>query len=101
MCVENMYVVVSYDISDEKVRGKVRRLLRRYGLSFISRSTYAGRISWSRVNFISEKVSRIIEEGDIVTFIPVQNVDFSRTLIVSENKVSGYEIQVVFAGKDI
>ncbi|WP_308733070.1 CRISPR-associated endonuclease Cas2 [Saccharolobus islandicus] len=96
-----MYVVVSYDISDEKVRGKVRRLLRRYGLSFISRSTYAGRISWNRVNFISEKVSRIIKEGDIVAFIPVQNVDFSRTLIVSKNKVSGYEIQVIFAGKDI
>jgi len=97
----DVYVVVSYDISDEKVRGKVRRLLRRYGLSFISRSTYAGRISWNRVNFLSEKVSGIIKEGDIVAFIPVQNVDFSRTLIVTKDKVSGYEAQVVFAGKDI
>ena len=96
-----MYVVVSYDISDEKVRGKVRRLLRRYGLSFISRSTYAGRISWNRVHFLSERISRIIGEGDIVAFIPVQNVDFERTLIVTKDKVSGYEVQVVFAGEDI
>jgi len=36
-----------------------------------------------------------------VAFIPVQNVDFSRTLIVTKDKVSGYEAQVVFAGKDI
>ncbi|MEM0374615.1 MAG: CRISPR-associated endonuclease Cas2 [Sulfolobaceae archaeon] len=96
-----MYVVISYDISDEKVRGKIRRLLRRYGLSYISRSTYAGRISWNRINFLSEKISRIIEEGDIVVFVPVQNVDFARTVIVSKNKVSGFEIQVIFAGEDI
>ena len=96
-----MYVVVSYDISDERVRGKVRRLLRRYGLSFVSRSTYAGRISWNRILFLSEKVSRVIGDRDVVAFIPVQNVDFERALIVSKGKVSGYEVQVVVAGKDI
>lgn len=93
--------MVSYDISDERVRGKVRRLLRRYGLSFVSRSTYAGRISWSRILFLSEKVSRVIGDRDVVAFIPVQNVDFERALIVSKGKVSGYEVQVVVAGKDI
>jgi len=99
--VPNMYLVVSYDISDEKIRGKVRRLLRRYGLSYISRSTYAGRLSWNRALFISEKIKGIIKGSDILAIIPVQNVDFSRTLIVTSNKVSTYEIQVVFAGEDI
>ncbi|WP_338602933.1 CRISPR-associated endonuclease Cas2 [Sulfolobus tengchongensis] len=95
-----VYVVVAYDISDEKVRGKVRRLLRRYGLSYISRSVYGGRLSWNRSLFLSEKIARILGGRDSVAFIPVQNADFSRTLIVVKNKVSRNELQVIFAGED-
>ncbi|AAY81184.1 CRISPR-associated endonuclease Cas2 [Sulfolobus acidocaldarius] len=96
-----MYVVVAYDISDEKVRGKVRRLLRRYGLSFISRSVYAGRLSWNRALLISERVAKYLEERDSVVIVPVQNVDFSRTLIVTQNKISKNELQIYVAGEDI
>ncbi|QIW22857.1 CRISPR-associated endonuclease Cas2 [Sulfolobus sp. S-194] len=95
-----MYVVVAYDISDEKVRGKVRRLLRRYGLSFISRSVYGGRLSWNRSLFLSDKIARILGERDSVAFIPVQNADFSRTIIVGKNKVQRHTFQVYFAGED-
>lgn len=95
-----MYVVVAYDISDEEVRGKVRRLLRRYGLSFISRSVYGGRLSWSRALLLSEKIARYLGERDSVAFVPVQNADFSRAIIVTKNKVSQNELQVLFAGED-
>ncbi|PVU77223.1 CRISPR-associated endonuclease Cas2 [Saccharolobus islandicus] len=95
-----MYVVVAYDISDEKVRSKVRRLLRRYGLSYISRSVYGGRLSWNRSLFLSEKIAGILGERDSVAFIPVQNADFERTIIVEKDKVSRSELQVIFAGED-
>ncbi|QGA53954.1 CRISPR-associated endonuclease Cas2 [Sulfolobus sp. E5-1-F] len=96
-----MYVVVAYDISDEKVRGKVRRLLRRYGLSYISRSVYGGRLSWNRSLFLSEKIAKLLEERDTAAIIPVQNADFGRTLIISKDKVSRHHLQVNFAGEDI
>ncbi|BCS94306.1 CRISPR-associated endonuclease Cas2 [Metallosphaera javensis (ex Sakai et al. 2022)] len=96
-----MYVVVAYDISDEKIRGKVRRLLRRYGLSFVSRSVYAGRLSYNRILFLSEKIAGYLKERDTIAFVPVQNVDFSRTIIVSKNKISRNELQIIFAGQDL
>ncbi|AGE74073.1 hypothetical protein SacRon12I_09230 [Sulfolobus acidocaldarius Ron12/I] len=36
-----------------------------------------------------------------MVIVPVQNVDFSRTLIVTQNKISKNELQIYVAGEDI
>ncbi|MEM3988596.1 MAG: CRISPR-associated endonuclease Cas2 [Sulfolobales archaeon] len=38
-----MFLVVTYDIRDEKTRGKVRRLLRKYSFTMLTYSVYVGR----------------------------------------------------------
>jgi len=97
-----LFVVFAYDISDDRVREKVRRLLQRYGLCYISRSVYAGRISWSRVLLLCQKVSGIIGERDTAVVIPVQNVDFKRAISVVKGKVSFREdVEVIVAGEDL
>lgn len=97
-----MYVVIAYDIGRDDVREKVRRLLWRYGLCPISKSVYAGRLTWSRVAIICEQLSRLVSEGDSVVAVPVQDSDFRKALAVTRGKVwyRSEGMDVIVAGTD-
>mgnify|MGYP001773049963 CR=1 FL=1 len=82
-----MHVIVAYDIRRNDVREKVRRLLWRYGLCPISKSVYAGRLTWSRLAILCEQLSRVVGEGDSIVAVPVQDADFGKTLAVTRGKV--------------
>lgn len=97
-----MYVVIAYDIRRDDVREKVRRMLWRYGLCPISKSVYAGRITWSRLTILCEQLSRVVSEGDSIIAIPVQDADFRRAIAVTKDK-AWYRSEgedVVVAGTD-
>jgi len=97
-----MYVVIAYDVQRDDVREKVRRLLWRYGLCPISKSVYAGRLTWSRATILCEQLSKLVGEGDSIVAIPVQDSDFSRALAVTRDKVwyRSERMDVVIAGTD-
>ncbi|RLE92144.1 MAG: CRISPR-associated endonuclease Cas2 [Thermoprotei archaeon] len=97
-----MYVVIAYDIRRDDVREKVRRLLWHYGLCPISKSVYAGRLTWSRVTILCEQLSRLVSEGDSIIAIPVQDSDFRRALAVTRNKVwyRSERMDVIVTGTD-
>jgi CRISPR-associated protein Cas2 len=78
-----MYVIVAFDISDESVRGKLRRYLRSLGLSMVNRSVYAGAGGRSVAERIKEKVSKIIRGGDSVFIILVQEEEYRGALVCS------------------
>ncbi|MEM4532679.1 MAG: CRISPR-associated endonuclease Cas2, partial [Desulfurococcaceae archaeon] len=61
-----MYVIVAFDVSEENVRGRLRRFLRSLGLSMVNRSVYAGVGGQNIVEEIREKVREIVGERDSV-----------------------------------
>ena len=73
-----MIVVVAYDIGDEKRRGRLRRYLRRLGLSRVNRSVYAGPGTSSTARLVAEKVKGLVEEGDSVFIIVVREEEYQR-----------------------
>lgn len=81
-----MYVVIAYDIGRDDVREKVRRLLWRYGLCPISKSVYAGRLTWSRLAILCGKLSEVVGERDTVIAVPLQDSDFHRAICVTKGK---------------
>jgi len=83
-----LIVVVAYDIYDDALRDKARRLLLRYGLARISKSVYAGRISWETAKEIAFKLSQLLRGDDSAVVIPVAERDFLRALSVSEGVVA-------------
>lgn len=78
-----MYVIVAFDVSKESVRGKIRRYLRSLGLSMVNRSVYAGPGGVSVVEKIRERVREIIDEGDNVFIILVQEQEYYEAIICS------------------
>lgn len=71
-------VIVAYDISREEVRGRLRRYLRRLGLSRVNRSVYAGPGTATTARLVAEKVKEIIEDSDSVFIIVVREDEYQR-----------------------
>ena len=76
-----MIVIVAYDIGDEKKRGRLRRYLRRLGLSRVNRSVYAGHGTATTARLVAEKVKKIIEDSDSVFIIVVREDEYQRAHI--------------------
>ena len=75
-----MHVVVAYDVRDDRTRERLRRLLWRHGLSPISKSVYAGRLSWDKALRLASRASEILGPSDSLVVIPVQDSDFKRAV---------------------
>lgn len=79
-----MYVVVAFDVSDERMRGRLRRFLRSLGLSMVNRSVYAGAGGQNVVEKIREKVREIARERDSVFIILVQEQEYMRAVLCTQ-----------------
>ncbi len=78
-------VLVVYDISDDKSRLKVARLLQSWGLSRIQRSAFMGRIPKHRLKDLGRALDRLIdEETDIVHIVPLQPRDLEATMVLGK-----------------
>jgi CRISPR-associated protein Cas2 len=79
-----MYVIVAFDVSDEEVRGVMRRFLRSLGLSMVNRSVYAGVGGQNIAERIAEKSKEIIEVRDHVFIILVQESEYLRAIVCTK-----------------
>lgn len=73
-----MIVIVAYDIGSEERRSKLRRYLRRLGLSRVNRSVYAGPGTASTARLIAEKTGGLVGDGDSVFIIVVREEEYQR-----------------------
>ena len=73
-----MIVIVAYDIGDEKRRGRLRRYLRRLGLSRVNRSVYAGPGTATTARLVAEKAKGLVEDGDSLFIIVVREDEYQR-----------------------
>ena len=73
-----MIVIVAYDIGDEQRRGRLRRYLRRLGLSRVNRSVYAGPGTATTARLVAEKAKGLVEDGDSVFIIVVREDEYQR-----------------------
>ena len=92
-----MIVIVTYDISREDVRRKLRRYLARMGLSIVNRSVYAGVGGMRLAKRIAEKTKEIIDEDDHVFIIVVREDEYLGAYTVTGMAVKkigeeGYEL---------
>ncbi len=71
-------MIVAYDIGDESRRAKLRRYLRRLGLSRVNRSVYAGSGTANTARLVAEKVRKLVDEGDSVFIIVVREDEYQR-----------------------
>ena len=82
-----MYIIIAYDISDDGVRSKVRRLLWRNGLCYLSRSVYGGRLRWGRVLILARVISGLVGDRDSALIIPMPDSWFRRSVFVTRGLV--------------
>ncbi len=83
-----LWIVVAYDIHDNKVRNKVARMLRSQGFTRLSRSVYASRGNTSLGERIAEKIRRLISEEDIAHIFIIREEDYYRTLVITKTSIS-------------
>jgi CRISPR-associated protein Cas2 len=91
-------VIVAYDIGSEERRGRLRRYLRRLGLSRVNRSVYAGPGTATTARLVAEKAKKLVDEGDSVFIIVVREDEYQRAhvfegrdyYIVQERKYEVY-----------
>ncbi len=83
-----LWVVVAYDIRDNKTRSKVSRMLRSQGFTRLSRSVYASRGNTALGERIAEKIRRLIGPEDIAHIFYIREEDYFRTLVVTQASVS-------------
>ncbi len=71
-----MKYVVAYDISDNKIRAKVSRLLLKYGYRIQYSVFYLPKISEAELKFLERKIRKMINpRSDIVCFYPVEKIE--------------------------
>jgi CRISPR-associated endonuclease Cas2 len=93
-----MYIVVAFDISSEKIRGKLRRYLRSMGLSMVNRSVYAGVGGYKTASLVSERAERIIEDNDNVYIVVIQDREYDSSINCTKDgcvKVSERRFEVL------
>ena len=93
-----MYVIVSFDVSDERVRGRLRRFLRSLGLSMVNRSVYAGVGGQNTVERIRERVRELVEGRDSVFIVLVQEHEFMRAVLCTPldcKRIEDYAYEVL------
>lgn len=78
-------VWIVYDISDDKVRGKVSKECKRYGLERVQKSVFLGRLQSSRFDELAEKCRGLIDEdSDSVYLFPFCQEDFGRVKVLGQ-----------------
>jgi len=84
-----MLTLTIYDISDDKRRTALSKMLQDYGLRRIQYSGFLGDLNPNDREILSREVGRFVEaETDSVYIIPLCDRDAKTCRIVSKNKIS-------------
>jgi len=73
---------VIYDVSDNKVRTKLIKFCKNYGLSRVQKSAFLGLLSKNKAEMLREEARKVIQEGDCVFFIPACKSCFKDKMII-------------------
>ncbi|MEM1568791.1 MAG: CRISPR-associated endonuclease Cas2 [Sulfolobales archaeon] len=80
--------MVTYDIRDEKTRGKVRRLLRKYSFTMLTYSVYLGRGSRALAERLSSQISRMLGEMDRAAVILLNDFQYEVLMEIAKGSIS-------------
>jgi CRISPR-associated protein Cas2 len=84
-----MLTLTIYDISDDKRRSALSKMLQDYGLRRIQYSGFLGDLNPNDREILSKEVGRFVEaETDSVYIIPLCDRDAKTCRVVSKNKIS-------------
>lgn len=83
---------IIYDIVDDKVRGKVARLCKQYGLERVQKSAFLGKLKLNRFDELAERCRGLIDEkADSVYLFPFCQEDFNRVKVLGQ----GFDAKLV------
>lgn len=81
----SVLVWIIYDISEDKVRTKVSKACKRYGLERVQKSVFLGRLNSNRLDELAEKCNSLIDEDvDSVYLFPFCQDDFRRVKVLGQ-----------------
>jgi len=81
----SVLVWIIYDISDDKVRGRIAKECRKYGLERVQKSAFLGKMERNRFDELAEKCSDLIDEDtDSVYIFPFCQDDFRRVKVLGQ-----------------
>ncbi len=76
------YVVVFYDVSDDRRRAMLAEFLKSMGLTRIQRSVFMGRGGHAKAKDIARRASRLVDKRTDSLVVLVVPDDYARRLIV-------------------
>jgi CRISPR-associated protein Cas2 len=81
----SVLVWIVYDITDDKLRNRVAKECKKYGLERVQKSVFLGRLENNRFDENSEKCLDLIdEETDSVYIFPFCQEDFRRIRVLGQ-----------------
>jgi len=88
----SILIWIIYDIVDDKVRGKISRQCKQYGLERVQKSAFLGKLKLSRFDELAEKCQSLIDEKvDSVYLFPFCQEDFNRVKVLGQ----GFDMKLV------
>jgi CRISPR-associated protein Cas2 len=76
-------VIVVYDITEDRTRGKVADVCLDYGLDRVQFSTFCGRLSRNHQDAMMLRIEELLGEGDgNIQLIPISEDDWGKRLEV-------------------
>jgi len=74
-----------YDIVEDKIRARVAKTCKQYGLERVQKSAFLGKLKMSRFDELSEKCLELInEEEDKVYLFPFCQDDFKKIKVLGQ-----------------
>lgn len=89
-----MFAVLSYDISSDKNRNAVFKLLKKFGLR-VQYSVFEGELSRKDIKEIVKRTHRIIEPQDSLRIYPVCQACKSNIKIVGSGEVNSFPSVII------
>ena len=79
-----MLVWVIYDISDDRIRGKVAQICKGYGLYRVQKSAFLGDLNKNELDAIALECEEQIEESDSIFVFPLCDDCFKKIKLIGE-----------------
>ena len=79
-----MLVWVIYDISDDRIRGRIARICKGYGLYRVQKSAFLGDLNKNELDAIALECEELIEESDSIFVFPLCDDCFKKIKLIGE-----------------
>jgi len=79
-----MLVWVIYDISDDRIRGRIAQICKGYGLYRVQKSAFLGDLNKNELDAIALECEELIEESDSVFVFPLCDDCFKKIKLIGE-----------------